>query len=198
MADHKRNQVLTDDQKASSIAPEQAPVAKGDSKKKIHKAPKIKKARKKGMPLVLDILIVCVLIAVVVASVWGIYKASEYFATRYAQREITYTLLADDVNVELAFDDAGKCVVTPKSDVFVEQDGQSVPVGQVLSVSTQENEDGTVDVYVTVTTTADYNYKLGYFADQIKIAVGKSYTCRFCNLMDDAMVVELQVTEEES
>ena len=115
MADHKKTQVLLDDNKASSIAPELTTSSKGEPKKKVRKAPKVKKPRKKGVPLVVDILIVCVLIAVAAAAVWGIYAVSEYFATRYAQKEITYTLLASDVDAELAFDEAGECVVLSES-----------------------------------------------------------------------------------
>lgn len=38
MADHKRNMVSSDEQKASSIAPEVAPGVKTETKKKIRKA----------------------------------------------------------------------------------------------------------------------------------------------------------------
>lgn len=193
MADHKKNPVSVDDQKASSIAPEAALNPKGDVKKKVHKAPKVKKARKKGMPIVVDILIVCVLLAMIALAVWGIYAVTEYFSTRYAQKEITYTLLASGVSAELALDDEGECVVVAESDVFILQGEQSTPAGQVLSVKTENNENGTVDVYVEVSTTADYNYTLGYFVDQVKIAVGKAYTCRFSGLVSDTVIVELEV-----
>lgn len=198
MADHKRNMVSSDEQKASSIAPEVAPGVKTETKKKIRKAPKVKKQRKKGMPIVVDILVVCVFLAVLVGSGWGLYKVTEYFSTRYAPMDITYTLLASDVSAELAFDEDGKCVVLPDSDVYALQDGQSVPVGQVLSVSTEQQDDGTVDVYVVVETNADYNYALGYFVNQVKIAVGKTYECRFSGLVSDAVIVELQVVDEEA
>ena len=58
--------------------------------------------------------------------------------------------------------------------------------------------DGTVDISVVVRTVADYNYTLGYFADQTKIAVGKTYNFRFSGLVSDAVIVELQITEKES
>ncbi len=198
MSDHKKNQIATDDQKASSITPEATFAPVSESKKKIHKAPKVKKPRKKGLPIAVDILIVIVLLAVIAGAAWGVYALGNYFATRYAQKEITYTLLVEDVRAELAFDAEGKCVVLPDSNVFVLEQEESTPVGEVLSVSTQNNEDGTADVYVVVRTTADYNYKLGYFADKIKIAVGKEYTCRFSGLVGDAAIVELQITEGES
>ncbi len=198
MSDHKKNQIATDDQKASSIAPEATLTPVSENKKKVRKAPKVKKARKKGLPIAVDILIVVVLLAVIAGAVWGIYALGEYFATRYAQKEITYTLLAQGVDADLAFDDEGVCVVRPESEVFVLNEEQSTSVGQVLSVSTRGNEDGTINVYVVVRTTAAYNYTLGYFADQTKIAVGKAYACRFSSLVSDAVIVELQVTEKES
>ena len=198
MADHKKNQVSADEQKASSISPEMALITKGETKKKIHKAPKVKKERKKGMPIVVDILIVCVILAVLAGAAWGFYKVSEYFSTKYAQKEITYTLLVSDVSEELALDAQDQCVILPKTDVYALQDGQSLPIGQVLSVKTEMQTDGTVDVYVVVETAADYNYKLGYFVNQVKIAVGKTYSCRFCSLLSDAVIVELEVVEKES
>ena len=199
MADHKKNQSGADDQKASSIAQEQPSAPVTETKKKIRKAPKVKKPRKKGLPIAVDILIVIVLLALIAGAVWGIYELGNYFATRYAQREITYTLLAKDVDAALALDADGKCVVLPDTDVFVSDAEQSVLVGEVLSVSTEQgSEDGTLDLYVVVRTTANYNHKLGYFADRIKIAVGKAYTCRFSGLVSDAVIVELQITEGES
>ena len=44
---------------------------------------------------------------------------------------------------------------------------------------------------------AEYNYTLGYFVNQSKIAVGKSYTCRFSGLVSDALIIELRVQGEE-
>lgn len=198
MSDHKKNQTTADDQKASSITQEQPAAPAAENKKKIRKAPKVKKPRKKGMPVVVDILIVISLLAVIAAAVWGVYALGNYFATRYALREVTYTLLAEDVDAALAIGADEKCVVLPDSNVYVLEGEQSIPVGEVLSVSAEQNEDGTVDLYVVVRTTANYNHKLGYFADQTKIAVGKAYTCRFSGLVSDAVIVELQIAEEES
>lgn len=198
MADHKKILFLADDQKASGTAQEPAAASSAESKKKIRKAPKVKKPGKKALPLAVDILIVVMLVAVIATAVWGVYKLGNHFATRYAQKEITYTMLARGVDAGLAYDADGDCVVLPDSDVFVLEQDQSTLTGQVLSVSTENNEDGTVDVYVTVRSTADYNYTLGYFVDRVKIAVGKEYACRFSGLANDAVIVELQVTEKES
>ena len=198
MSDHKKNQISADGQKASSISPDTALTPVGESKKKIRKAPKVKKPRKKGLPIALDILIVIVLLAVIAGAVWGVYSIGNYFATRYAQRDITYTLLAEGVDASLAFDADGECVVVKNSDVFVLDQDQSTYTGKVLSVSAEEQTDGTVDLYIVVRTIANYNYTLGYFADQVKIAVGKTYTCRFSGLVSDTVIVELQITEKES
>lgn len=198
MSEHKKNQISGDDQKASSIVQDTSNVSVNEGKKKVHKAPKVKKARKKGMPIAVDILIVVVILAAIVGAVFGINALGEYFSTRYAQREITYTCLVESVDAVLAYDADGKCVVQPGTEVFVVQDMQSAPVGEVLSVSTEDNADGTVDISVVVRTVADYNYTLGYFADQTKIAVGKTYNFRFSGLVSDAVIVELQITEKES
>ena len=198
MSDHKKNQISADSQKASSISQEQAVASVAETKKKVRKAPKAKKIRKKGMPIVVDILIVLSLLAVITGAVWGVYELGDHFSTRYAQREITYTLFVKDVDGAIAFDEDGKCVVLPDTDVFVIDGDKSSPVGKVLSASTEQAKDGKVDVYVVVRTTSDYNYTLGYFADGVKIAVGKAYTCRFSGLVSDAVIVELQITEGES
>ena len=65
MSEHKKNQISADDQKASSIAPDSSLTSVNDSKKKVHKAPKVKKPRKKGLPIAVDILIVVTLLAVI-------------------------------------------------------------------------------------------------------------------------------------
>jgi len=203
MPDHKKNQISADDQKASSIAPDASltpPVS--ETKKKIRKAPKVKKKKKKGLPIVLDILIVIVLLAAIAGAVFGIYSTGKYFSTRYAQVEITYTLLLDDVDAVLAYDDDGECVITSDSYVYMTENEQGHSLGQVLDVEcvadSQQESSETVDIYVTVHTVADYNYTLGYFVGQTKIAVGKSYILRFEGLMNDAVIVELQINEKAS
>lgn len=195
MADNKKNVPVTDDQKASSISQDASlvPVAESKRKVKIRKAPKVKKQKKKGLPIVLDILIVILLIGVIGAAVWGIWSLGKYFATQYEEVEISYTMLIEDVDKELALADDGFCVIEPDSHVYLAQEQEGYELGTVLSVSTSiDEQDGTVDVYVTVKTVAGYNIKLGYFIDQTKIAVGKVYTCRFSGLMGEAVIVELQ------
>ena len=198
MADSKKNLMPTDDQKVPGTLKESAQVSSAEPKKKIRKAPKVKKQRKKGLPLAVDILLVITLVAAILAAVWGVYALGNRFATRYAQKEITYTLLASDVDAALVYGADGKCVIIPDSDVYVLGQENETLAGQVLSVSTEKQEDGMVDVYVTVRTTANYNYTLGFFVDQTKIAVGKAYTCRFYGMMSDAVIVELQITDKES
>ena len=198
MSDQKKNQIVADDRKASSITADANLTPANEGKKKIYKAPKVKKPRKKGLPIAVDILIVIALLAVIAGAAWGVYILGNHFASSYEPKEITYTLLARDVDAALAYDADGNCVIVPESDVFVLEQEQRTPVGQVLSVSPELQEDGTVNVYVTVRTTADYEHELGYFVGKTKIAVGKEYACRFYGLVSDAVIVELQVTEKES
>jgi hypothetical protein len=202
MADHKKTQAAADDQKASSITQEQTAVPAAETKKRVRKAPKVKKPGnkpgKKGLPIAVDILIVFLLLAVIAGIAWGVYKLVDYYATEYVQREISYTLLVQDADASIALDEAGECVVLPDTVVYVSDQGQDTPIGEVTSVSVQQNEQGNVDVWIVVSNKANYNRKLGYFANQIKIAVGKTYTCRFCNLYSEAVIVELQLAEGES
>lgn len=194
MAEHKKNQVVADDQKASSLTPD-APAT--EIKKKIRKAPKVKKPKKKGMPIVVDILIVLLILGVIAAAIYGTFTLGQYFSTRYAEKDITYTMLLRDVEAAYAYDAKGDLVITPDSNVYMTGEQGTHSLGSVLSVSSEKNTDGTYDLYVTVRTVSDYNYTLGYFVNQTKIAVGKSYTCRFSGLVSDALIVELRVQGEE-
>ncbi len=201
MADQKKNLTIADDQKASSIAPENAPSPVAETKKKIRKAPKVKKKKqnKKGIPVVLDILIMILMLAAIAGAAFGIYAATKYFSTRYTEAEITYTLLLRDVDPEIALDDRGKCTVPLNSSVYLADEQGGYVLGKVMStgieVNASEDPNAPVDVYVVVRTTANYNHTLGYFVEQTKIAVGKSYLCRFENLMGEAVIVGLQVQE---
>ena len=198
MADNKKNMSVTDDQKASSFLPDAPVVPATETKKRVRKAPKIKKQKKKGFPIILDILIMILLISVIGAAVWGIWSLGKYFATQYADVELSYTMLIEDVDPEIALDKNGYCVIVPDSTVYLADDDAGYVLGKVLSVSTKmDDESGAVDVYVTVKATAGYNSKLGYFIEQTKIAVGKSYSCRFSGLMGDAVIVELQPLAKE-
>lgn len=196
MADQKKSQIPEDAQKASGIAPEAAPVPVNEPKKKIRKAPKVKKPRKKGLPVVVDVLIVVLLLAVIAGAIYGISAAGRYFSTRYAEKQINYTFLLESVDPALALDEDMRCVIQSGTLVYLSGEEDGSPLGKVLGNSLEVNEDGTMDIYVTVRTTANYNYTLGYFVEQTKIAVGKTYTCRFSGLVSDAVIVELQVEEE--
>ena len=198
MLDNQKNQSTADTVKASAVSSEVPVTSAGETKKKIHKAPKVKKTRKRGLPIAVDILIVVALLAIIAGTVWGVYAVGNYFSTKYVEKEIMYTLLAQNVRADLALDARGDCVVTPDSDVFVVADGQNLPVGRVLSVSVEHNEDGTINIFAVVRTRADYNNTLGYFVDETKIAVGKEYTCRFSNLVSDAVIVEMLIKDKES
>lgn len=197
MSEHKKNQVVADDQKASSLAPDAPATPAAETKKKIRKAPKAKKPKKKGVPIVVDILIVLLILGVIAGAIYGTFALGQYFATRYAEKDITYTMLLRDVQATYAYDAEGDLVITPDSDVYLTGEQGTHALGHVLSVSSEQNPDGTYDLYVTVRTQADYNYTLGYFVNQTKIAVGKSYTCRFSGLVSDALIVELRVQGEE-
>lgn len=198
MADNKKNQIIADDQKASSIAPETAAAPVVEVKKKVRKAPKVKKPKKKGIPLIVDILIVVLLLAVVAGAAYGLYSLGKYFSTRYAEMEITYTLLLRDVDPALVLDQEGNCVILPDSNVFLAEQESTHTIGRVLSTSVDVKDDGSTDVLVTVRTTANYNYTLGYFVEDTKIAVGKEYLCRFSGVMGKALIVELQVQEADN
>ena len=197
MAEHKKSQIITDEQKASSISPEASLTPVSETKKKIRKAPKVKKTKKKGMPIAVDILIVLLIIGAIAAAVYGTFVLGKYFATRYAEKQITYTMLLRGVDAELAFDRENELVIVPDSNVYLTAEQGGHTLGSVLSVSSEQNEDGTFDLYVTVRAKAEYNYTLGYFVNQSKIAVGKSYTCRFSGLVSDALIIELRVQGEE-
>ncbi len=196
MADQKKSQIPEDAQKASGIAPEAAPVPVNEPKKKIRKAPKVKKPHKRGLPVAVDVLIVLLLLAVIAGAAYGIYAAGRYFSTRYAEKQINYTFLLESVDPALALDEDMRCVIQSGTFVYLSGEADSYPLGKVVGNSLELNEDGMMDIYVTVSTTANYNYTLGYFVEQTKIAVGKTYTCRFSGLVSDAVIVELQVVEE--
>lgn len=195
MSDNMKNQIAADDQKASGMTPDTALTPVVENKKKIRKAPKVKKQRQKGLPIAVDILIVIALLAAIAGAAFGIYAMTEYFSTRYAQRQIVYTVLAENVREEIAFDQYGECVVLPDTEVYVAEGEQNTSIGRIISVSVKTNEDGSVDIYAVVRAKADYNHTLGYFVDQAKIAVGKTYTCRFSGLVSDAVIIALQTTE---
>ncbi|MBE6675283.1 MAG: hypothetical protein E7594_00430 [Ruminococcaceae bacterium] len=200
MADQKKSLTTADDQKASSITPDASLVPAGETKKKIRKAPKVKKknTNKKGIPIVLDILIVILLLAAIGGAAFGIYAAGKYYSTRYTETEITYTLLLRDVDVSIALDDRGKSIIPLNSTVYLADEQGGYVLGKVMSTGVQrseEDENAPVDVYVVVRTNANYNHTLGYFVEQTKIAVGKSYVCRFEGLMSEAVIVGLQVQE---
>ncbi len=197
MAENKKNLPVTDDQKASSISPE-ASLIPTETKKKVRKAPKVKKQKKKGFPIVLDILIMLLLVGVIGAAAWGVWTLGKYFATQYIDQTISYTLLVEDVDADIVLDKDGACVIKPDSKVYLADAENGHLMGTVTSVSIEKDEQtGSVDIYVNLKASAGYNSRLGYFIEQTKIAVGKSYDCRFEGLWANAVIVELQTLAKE-
>ncbi len=197
MSDHKKNQTTEEEQKMSAT-PDTALTSVNDTKKRVRKAPKVKKPRKRSLPIAVDILIVVALIGLIIGAICGIYATINIYSEKYVQRDITYTLYLKNVDAALAYDAESVCVVLEDSTVFVQQSGESTPVGSVESVVSRACEDATVELFVTVRTVADYDRDNGYFVNETKIAVGKAYSCRFSGLISDAVIVELQPAEKES
>lgn len=124
---------------------------------------KVRSARKR-MPIVLDIIIAILLVAMIVALAVGGFYAFRHFTVDYDTVEVEYTVVLNE-----------KVSGTLKNDqVYCDVDGNTLHFGKIKSVNVDENGKQIIVIAQTVKYKADMGYSIG----NERLAVGCEYILR--------------------
>jgi hypothetical protein len=137
-------------------------------------------ARKK-LPLAVDIIISILMVAIAVGVLVGTYFLFRYFTVDYESVSVEYTLLVEDADTESYSGVLNK-------HVYMDVDGNTVYCGKIIAVESYEKQGAVV---LNIALSAKYKSEEGYFADDSKIAVGKSYNLRTDEKNVSGTIVEL-------
>ena len=125
--------------------------------------PSIRSARKR-LPIVVDIILALLMIAMIGASVVGAYYIFKYFTVDYDAVEVEYTVL-----IEPAVTGKLKNEV-----VYCEIDGSTFVFGKVISAVNDEQG----RTLLTVAATVKYKADEGYFLGDVRLAHGSVFELR--------------------
>lgn len=138
-------------------------------------------ARKK-LPLIVDIVITVLMLAIVAGVIVGAYYLFRYFSTDYESVGIEYSFA---VECKENASDYQKYV---RKELYYDVDGSTVYFGKIESVSVSEDNDLAV---IIVEVTANHKADEGYYLGDERVAVGSGYTLRIEDQTVSGTVVEL-------
>lgn len=129
---------------------------------------KVKRTARKRLPIVVDIIIAILFVALFGGVITGAYFAFRNFAVDFESVNVEYTML---VTTDNAADYAG----LEGQALYLDVDGSVEFFGKVKSVQASEKNGG---VLVVVESTVRYKEGDGYSIGDVKFAVGQEYALR--------------------
>lgn len=146
------------------------------------------KARKK-LPLIVDIIITILMLAMVAGVIVGAYYLFRYFSTDYESVSIEYSFA---VSCE---GNADEYKSVENKELYFDIDGSTVYFGKITAVEICEDNSLAV---LTVEVTANHKGDEGYYLGDERVAVGSDYTLRIEDQTVNGTVVELSGALRES
>ena len=129
---------------------------------------KVRQTARKRLPIVVDIIIAILFVALFAGVITGAYFAFRSFAVDFERVDVEYTML---VSAEHTAEYAG----LEGQPLYLDVDGSVEFFGKIKSVNASEKNGG---VLVVVSTTARYKEGDGYSVGDFKLAVGQDYALR--------------------
>ena len=148
----------------------------------------VKKVRKKDIPVVVDIIIALLLLAVVCGAVFGGYWLFKYFNVNYVSVDLTYVFAVEDFDLPEGYGYSD----LKNEYVFFDTDGNTVGFGRIRSAEYNEKSDMLI---LCVVVNAKYNETEGYSVDSYPIAIGESYSLRTEKMALCGDVVDLYLND---
>ena len=147
----------------------------------LYETKKRNKSRKK-LPLVVDIIIAVLMIAMIGGVTVGAYSLFRYYTNDYDVVEIEYVFVTP---YEYTAEVYGTML---NREIYCDENGSSLYFGKVTFV---ELSPESKTVIVTVKADVKYKASEGYSVGECKIAVGGDYLLRSQNISVECTVVEL-------
>ncbi len=150
-------------------------------------SPAVLRRQKRKFPLVFDIIIGILMLALAVGVVVGAYYLFRAFSDDYEAVEIEYTFVMTGESYELV-----RYRISENSRVYVDTENNTHYMGKVLSSQVVElDEEGNAMLVLRIASEAKYRKEEGYFIGDLRIAVGSDYILRSGALLIDGAIVEL-------
>ena len=141
-----------------------------------------KSARKK-LPLVVDMIITVLILAMVAGVAFGAYYLFRYFTSDYENVTIEYCFA-----VPCGEDGAKPYEKLLREEIYYDVEDSTVYFGKIISV--EATDDGAL-VVLTVEIAANHKVSEGYYLGECRIAVGSDYTLRIGEQTVSGTIVEL-------
>ena len=138
---------------------------------------------KKKLPLWVDIVAGIIMLAIVVGVVVGSYMLFRFYSNEYAEVDVTYTVIVDDVSAE----DIAGYYTLKDSELFMDTENNSVYFGKIIKVSEDEGR-----ILITVETQAKHRSGEGCFIGDCRLAVGSELDLRCEETNISAEIVALK------
>ena len=129
---------------------------------------KVRQTARKRLPIVIDIIIAILFVALFAGAIVGAYYAFRAFAVDFESVNAEYTML---IHTENSADFAG----LEEQALYLDVDGSVEFFGKIKSVQASEKNGG---VLMVVSATVRYKEGEGYAIGDSRLAVGQEYTLR--------------------
>ena len=160
-----------DAEKSSGTVSQLAGISLNKARKSENGGFNVRQTARKRLPIVVDIIIAILFVAIFAGAIVGAYFAFRAFAVDFESVNAEYTML---VLTENAADYAG----LEEQALYLDIDGSVEFFGKIKSVQASEKNGG---VLVVVEATVRYKEGEGYSFGDCKLAVGQEYTLRTQN-----------------
>lgn len=160
-----------DAEKSSGTVSQLAGISLNKARRSEDNGFKAKQTARKRLPIVVDIIIAILFVAIFAGAVTGAYFAFRAFAVDFESVDVEYTMLVPTDN---AADYAG----LEEQSLYLDVDGSVEFFGRIKSVQVSEKNGG---VLLVVDATVRYKKGEGYSVGDCRLAVGQEYTLRTQN-----------------
>lgn len=142
--------------------------------------------------VLVDVIILLVLVGIGVGGWLGYLALRDIYAPVYDQKEVSYVLKLVDID----YDRADELLpALPEGDVYYSAKADGVCIGQVSDVIAVPSVTGdgkeTMTLYLTVSVTATYHPKDGYYVEDICLLAGEVAVYRTKGLVAEGMILSI-------
>ena len=148
-------------------------------------------AKKKGLPIVVDIVVGVVMLALVAAIIVGAYLLFKYYSNEQMGVGVEYTVVCSG-------DDLASFASLSNGELYVDADGSSLFFGKVKSIKQAGNDDQKQFVIKIKLDGVAYKEGEGYLVSGQRLAVGSELALRCGEMTIEGTVVELVNTSKEA
>jgi len=146
-----------------------------------------KRKPRKRLPIIVDVIIAVLMLAIVAGLVVGAYFLFKYYTNEYERLDVEYLLIS------YVYGDIEEYRIMKNQELYLDVDGNTLYFGKVTDIESliSNNEQGQTVLMISVSANARYRDDIGYSIGEHRLAVGSEYLLRSGSIFIYGMVVEL-------